>query len=256
MEFFTPSNLINTQISVAVVGVGGTGSYLLSMLSQMNYLLRAISDDAVSLRVTAYDPDTVSPFNCGRQNFYMMDIGKNKAQVLTERLNMGWGTRWQWQAECYSPDWCRENVVFTCVDNIASRLDLGKRWRGKGSETLWIDGGNSATQGNVICGHLGLPDSETRLPNWFDLYGDIMQHEKDDATESCSHEQSILKQDFGINHFTALMMCQYLWRLLRHGKIAHHVQMFDMAEGELSSLQIDPQMWQTFNFHPDDALMH
>ena len=256
MEFHTPKNMINTTIKVAVVGVGGTGSYLLSMLSQMNYLFSCISNNTVSLRVTSYDPDTVSQFNCGRQNFYTMDIGKNKAQVLTDRLNMGWGTNWAARQYKYNTNDAHYDVLFTCVDNIATRIELGRKWRGKGSATIWIDGGNSEQQGNVILGHLGIPDDEFRLPNWFDLYGDTMLSLEDDPTESCSHEQSILKQTYGINHLTALLMSQYLWRLMRHGKLTHHVQMFDLGEGDLSSLDIDPQMWQTFNFNADDALTH
>jgi hypothetical protein len=83
-----------------------------------------------------------------------------------------------------------------------------------------------------------------------------MQDIKDDPTQSCSHEQSITRQDWGVNQQTALLMAQYLWRLLRHGKCGHHVQYFDIADGELSSLDIDPQMWQTFNYIEQTSTTH
>lgn len=257
MKFTTPANLINSDINIHVIGVGGTGSYLVSMLSQMNYLLRAISHDQVSLNVIVYDPDTVSRYNIGRQNFQLADLNKSKAQTLVKRLNMGWGTKWgaiqkEYEANTrHTPD-----VIFTCVDNIKSRVALGKKFKDVNNDTIWIDGGNSSHQGNVIWGHLGTPDDTQKVPNWFDLYGDINATQKDDPTESCSHEDSILKQDWGINHITAILMCQYLWRMLRHGQVGHHIQIFDIAEGQLDSLEIDPEVWKTFNYTTAPQVAH
>ncbi|OES24113.1 PRTRC system ThiF family protein [Alteromonas macleodii] len=252
MEFYTPSHMINTRINIAVIGLGGTGSYVLPMLAQMNYLLRCISQDNVQLNVSVYDPDSVSRWNIGRANYYLMDVGKNKANALTERLNLGWGTQWRAHACKFDVSMAsRFDVVFTCVDNIQSRLDLGEYHQGQECDTLWIDGGNGSHQGNVMWGHLGNPNDTDKIPNWYDLYAATMEGVEEDVTDSCSHEASLFKQDYGINHITAVLMCQYLWRLMRHGSLTHHVQMFDIAEGDLASLDIDPEMWKTFNYAPD-----
>jgi hypothetical protein len=46
------------------------------------------------LQVTAFDPDTVSEANLGRQLFTESDLGQNKALTLIHRLNIAFGLDW------------------------------------------------------------------------------------------------------------------------------------------------------------------
>ena len=92
MSFITPTSFFNKTVRITVIGAGGTGSYLLSYLAQINYLLRMVGGQDCPLQVHVYDPDTVSETNVGRQNFWPMDVGMNKADVLVNRINMGFGT--------------------------------------------------------------------------------------------------------------------------------------------------------------------
>lgn len=118
------------------------------------------------LRVVVYDPDTVSPFNVGRQLFYESDVGLNKAECLVGRVNMAYGTKWKAKAEDYRkhrygvPDTHRPEIIITCVDTAAARRDLHKTLWEKSSTYMdqceyWLDCGNLATVGQVVLGQPG-----------------------------------------------------------------------------------------------------
>lgn len=250
MKFKCPLSLVNTRVRVLLVGAGGTGAYCGSLLAQCNYLLRALSDDMAYLEVTVVDPDVVTEFNIGRQGFYPCDIGKPKSKVLVDRLNLGFGTHWRYAVEtlesCRSPH--LYDVLFTCVDNIKCRQHLGQQYQNVVCETLWIDGGNGRSDGQVIMGHLGVPKAEEKLPNVFDLYQKVMATAREEPGESCSHQQALHRQDFGVNHMTALLMVQQLWLLLRHGELDHHGNFFDLHEGCVIPLAADADIWRTFGY--------
>lgn len=245
----TPSNLLDSTIYVDVIGVGGTGAYLLSLLAQMNFILINVSEGRTKLHVTAFDDDVVSEFSVGRQNFYPQDLGINKAEVIINRINLGFGTQWEYRNERYDSKVVRnKDVLMTCVDNISSRIEIGKLNCKKKSECLWIDGGNDSTSGNVIFGHLGQPENQIKIPNWFDLYYETMKNLKDDNRDSCSHSDSINRQGFGVNHQTALFMSQFLWKMLRYGEVNIGAQFFDLKEGDSKALEINSNVWESFGY--------
>jgi molybdopterin-synthase adenylyltransferase len=76
-------------IRILLAGVGGTGSRVLSGLRHIHLALLAF--DRPGLEVIALDPDTVSEANLVRQAFYPADVGRSKAVVLVNRLNLACG---------------------------------------------------------------------------------------------------------------------------------------------------------------------
>ena len=66
---FTDSYLLNPrhEITVSLIGSGGTGSQVLTCLGRMDTALRALQHPG--LFVTMYDPDIVTQANMGRQLF-------------------------------------------------------------------------------------------------------------------------------------------------------------------------------------------
>ncbi|WP_018984041.1 PRTRC system ThiF family protein [Salinimonas chungwhensis] len=256
MSFITPTSFFNKTVKITVIGAGGTGSYLLSYLAQINYLLRMVGGHDCPLQVHVYDPDTVSETNVGRQNFWPMDIGMNKADVLVNRINMGFGTNWKSHAVAHDmkPSG-RADIVMTCLDSAKARHSLGKAAQDfYVGDTLWIDGGNGAKTGQVIMGHLGRR-SESRLPNLYDLYGDLLLDSPEESAPSCSHAESIRRQDFGVNHTTAFYMANLVWQMLRHGKVNYQGGFFDLAQGELNPIHPIPDVWAAFGYSgkKDDA---
>ena len=80
MSFVAPSHFFTQRISIDVIGAGGTGSYLLSYLAQIHYLLRMVGGNDNPFDVTVWDRDTVSETNVGRQNSgrWILDSKKQK----------------------------------------------------------------------------------------------------------------------------------------------------------------------------------
>lgn len=249
-------------IPVTVIGAGGTGSSLLGKLAQMHSTLLRLGTQG--LYVTVFDDDTVSPTNIGRQAFYEMDIGRYKAEVLIERFNMFLGTKWKYQNRRFTQhDHLNKGVVFTCVDNPITRVLVGKKlienmdainnapMRFRGSDTtVWIDGGNDSTSGQVVLGCFpkGQENAAIRVPSVYDLFGEALESADYNPSDSCSHEEAISRQDFGVNDMIAAQMTQLLWRMVRHGELSYHGVMLDLVTGEHTPLPINPLNWQLMGF--------
>ena len=80
-------------LMVAVVGVGGTGSEIISNLTHLHLALKALGYDG--LHVVAFDPDRVSEANVVRQRYALADVGLYKTEVLIHRVNLTYAVRWE-----------------------------------------------------------------------------------------------------------------------------------------------------------------
>lgn len=254
--FTAPENWIGNPITVLLIGAGGSGSQIAAELAQMDFLLRAVSNGRTYLKVTIADGDTVSQFNVGRQCFYLPDVGFNKAEVLTHRFNAFSGTCWnckpQYLEQSDLAGMCMQyDLLITAVDKAKFRYDLGKEWHQKYSRCLWIDVGNSATDGQVILGHLG-KTSGKRLPNIFDLYGEQLAQAEMDDQPSCSTEAALQKQSFGVNRGVVAQATQLIWQLLRNGEIHHHGAFVDVAGACVNPMPISPETWSVYGYQADD----
>ena len=246
-ELLTPAKWLSGNIRVFVVGCGGTGSYLVSHLAQIDSILKVLSNNTRGLSVTCFDPDVVTEHNIGRQNFHYADIGFNKAERLVTRANTWMGTNWKHSSALYSGKQGFD-VLFTCVDSAQSRYEIGKNISYLDDESIWIDGGNDADSGQVIAGHAGNPANIQKVPNLYDLYGDILLSVKEDRRDSCSVEESITRQEYGVNHQTALLMAQLFMRLVRHGKVGYQGNFFSQLDGDCQALVPTPDIWKSFGY--------
>lgn len=177
---FLPEYLLNPThpVTVCLVGCGGTGSQVLTCLARISYSLQALGHPG--LYVVAYDPDTVSQSNVGRQLFCPADIGQNKALLLTTRVNAFYGTNWQAAPEYFNKETGIQcNFTLTCTDSVKSRLEVdsllkqyarGHTYREPYMRGYyWVDFGNARDTGQVVLGSLA----------GIDLYrigADIIQH--------------------------------------------------------------------------------
>ena len=152
------------KIRIHLAGCGGTGSQMLTCLARMDLALRNLGGDG--LQVTAFDPDTVSPANAGRQSFYSCDLGKNKAQVLADRHRLCFpGFAVEGVAEKYSAGrYCSDHeILITCVDSRSARREIFAM-RPKG--IYHVDCGNGPNHGQVLLGNgKDLPYPEKVLPD-------------------------------------------------------------------------------------------
>jgi PRTRC genetic system ThiF family protein len=231
---FTDPYLLNPthEITVALIGAGGTGSQTLTCLGRMDAALVALGHPG--LFVTVYDPDAVTPSNMGRQLFTQQDVGLNKASCLITRNNRFFGTDWDAVSTAY--DGQPANIVITCTDNITSRLYVQQVFNSEQDKQTqpyerffyWLDFGNTRTTGQAILGSnvVKQPASEKfdtvgKLPAVTELF-DYSKMDDRDAGPSCSLAQALQKQDLFINSTLAQLGCGLLWKLLRECMIEYH----------------------------------
>lgn len=234
---FTENYLINPShpVTVNLIGCGGTGSQVLTSLARINYALVALGHPGIKVR--AYDDDTVTEANIGRQLFSLSDLGLNKADVLITRTNRFFGTDWMMAPRRFGEgDYSGANINISCVDSVKSRLKIEKallkckedRNMDTNVVSYWLDFGNGRTFGQVVLGTLQdiqqpqmkdkdidvIPTLKT-VTNLFDL---SKVNEKESGP-SCSLAEALRKQDLFINSTLAQLGCALLWKLLSTGSI-------------------------------------
>lgn len=147
-----------------VVGVGGTGSYL------VNNLLNYVGSINEKSKIVLIDGDVVEPRNLMRQGFLQMDIGKNKAEALFNRFCK---VSLQQVSLSYYPSFINsiqdissiyqkeieqeevtDIVLLSCVDNTMARYRLimsqYKLFDDTGKNVVFIDGGNTEWTGQAL----------------------------------------------------------------------------------------------------------
>jgi PRTRC genetic system ThiF family protein len=253
-KFIAPESLFDMP-EILLIGCGGTGSEMLDSLYRIHCCLTELGGNG--LKVTVMDGDIVEPHNIGRQRFWGSDVGYNKAVCAVSRYNAHGGTEWEaipYHADSnldeYSPD-----VLITAVDNGQFRYDVGQYLEqcSSDSELIWIDGGVSGNEGQVILGEAGGlelgPDEEgtNKLPNVYDLFGEYLLAEANDTDTGCaSLEKSLASQGLYINRLCADIMGEMLYSLLRTGSIEHHGSFFSTTPYQAAPLAISMDNWKTF----------
>lgn len=233
---------------IVVVGAGGTGSALLGKLFMLNNTLVALG--AAPLSVSVYDPDTVSPSNIGRQAFYEFDIGRNKAEVLVSRFNAFGTVTWKSHNEPFGhyDKYHSPVIILGCVDSVTGRQAMHQAMNEQ-RNALYIDCGNDATSGNVIMGmNAHTNGKHCYLPSVVDLYKEQFSTHQPRPSDSCSAEEAINKQEFGVNDTAANHAIQLLWQLFRHGKVAHQGVSFDLKSGYSVPIEATPESWSMYGY--------
>ena len=232
---YTAPYLLNPQhkITVNLIGLGGTGSQMLTCLARLSETLMALGHPG--LHVRCFDHDIVTQSNVGRQLFSQADIGGNKAVVLVSRINRYFGYEWEAYPERYNNQ-ITGNIYVTCVDSAAARMEIAdyfKEVKLNGEPhyrpLYWLDSGNLQKTGQVILGTLSnhkQPKSDhttvSALPDVIKKFPQIKKIKEEDQGPSCSVAQAIGRQDLFINSILAQFGANLLWKLFREGMISVH----------------------------------
>ncbi|WP_020504314.1 PRTRC system ThiF family protein [Lamprocystis purpurea] len=253
--FVLPHQWVSQTIRVVLAGAGGSGSEMLDGLARIDRAIRALGHPG--LRMSVYDPDTVSETNTVRQRFWPADVGQNKAELLMHRYGTFGGLAGRGFASPVTADLLAASggfdLLVTCVDKAAVRAQIGAfDWMAKGwpfREALWLDLGNGARSGQVVLGHLtgwqGIPE---RLPNVLDLFPELRDAERLDADDapSCSAAEALAAQDLFINRWVAVAACDLLWQLVRRGRISANGFFINPTGTRVSELAIDARTRASF----------
>lgn len=232
-----------TPVSVWVIGAGGNGGEVVDALSQFHLALQALG--GAGLDVAIFDDARVREVNLVRQRFWQADVGQHKAVVLAHRYNTLLGTTWQGipmrletALSHFQPQHAPQ-IIISAVDLPSARRFIGNGLSGEGDEeggafspyqlsnTLWLDLGNRARNGQAILGEL-LPNEQ--YPNVVAHYPELADLE-DDTSKSCSTAEAIAAQDCLINRAVATSGMALVWELLRHGQTEKNGIVVDLKSG-------------------------
>lgn len=106
---------ISSTSPICVIGCGGTGSELIKLLYN------------TYSNITVIDNDNIALSNLCRQFFYTpIDIGKSKAKILGKKLGIKYYIS---SFENLEISFLSEfEIVFSCVDNVETRMDINFRF--------------------------------------------------------------------------------------------------------------------------------
>jgi len=153
------------MVTINVVGVGGTGSWLIPPL------VKFVSEGVINV----YDPDIVEFKNTLRQNFTYIDVGDYKSKSIkrrfsTPRVNIKDHNTSYIDEYHFQRGDNRAVIMISCVDNILARRALVKNSMYVSAETgtpvILIDSGNEQISGNVYLS-LFKPDFNEDSATWY-----------------------------------------------------------------------------------------
>ena len=250
MTHSIPRAMTERAWRIAVVGAGGTGSAVIPSLARLHHAMLELGHPG-GIDCVVYDDDTVSESNVGRQGFYPADVGRHKAALLVNRLNVLMGTNWQAEVQRINANdrFCCDLVV-GCVDTRAARKAILKAMQ-RGTGGYYLDCRNETDRGQVILGQVR-GRAEHRLPHVGDLFPELIDPKRDakDTAPSCSMEDALRKQSLVINQAIAVQAFNLLWTLFRTGTLQYSAVFVNLEAGCTSPLPVDPEAWARFGYVP------
>ncbi len=249
-EHRLPGQLLSKQVDVLLVGCGGTGSTMATGLVYLHQAMLAFGHPK-GLHVTIVDGDRISRANCVRQPFSESEIGLYKADVLATRINLFWGLAWDSDIRFLDRQWNAQtaaDLIISCVDTRKARKLISESYPYQNAH-YWLDLGNNAETGQFVLGQphtVHVRQNELRLPNVADLFPEIIDPRLDakDKLPSCSALEALESQSPFVNQTLAYQALAMLARFFRYGKLTYHGGFANLSTGRVSSLPVDPSVWQ------------
>lgn len=219
MDYFDPH--LYGNISIVVVGLGGTGSILARHVCRTVYDMRRRGLQTPQ-SICFVDPDIVEAKNVGRQMFTPADVGQYKAELLAKRFNYALGLNIVWHNEPFDSErhtdkYGNKTVILGAVDNHLARQAIAK------AKGVWIDAGNHFDSGQVVIGNTDNPslverwaDGEWRhLPNASLVFPELLEADDDPQPDvSCADLVEMGEQHLLVNDMMATIAGQYIYKLL------------------------------------------
>jgi len=248
--FYDPTH----PITIALIGVGGTGSLMLARLARIDYALRQTGHPGI--HVIAHDSDKVEANNVGRQLYTPYDIGEYKVVNAVNKVNVAFGLQWQGIPTDALPNGedIRANIIITCVDNAKFRVQLAKSlqnpYKGAEYDTMfyWLDMGNSRNTGQFVLGTLFDEERNTeredfemadKLKNIIDFFPDLDAYDTPRLQgRGCAYSDKLNEQSLFINDVLVTHASDCLFRLLYHKQIQKHGAFVNLEAGRVNSISV------------------
>jgi PRTRC genetic system ThiF family protein len=243
------------HIHLALIGGGGTGSWLAPAVARYARLLIELGKD---VKVTFIDPDKVESKNIYRQNFCDAEIGLFKAETLANRFGLAWGIPITAMNAPFTATTSLQSGGYTetltiligCVDNTAARKEIAKQAQSYNSQLIWwLDCGNRKTSGQVLLGRKRKDGEQpltfqglcTWLPLPSEQHPELVSDETqptemdnaDDSHLSCAELAMKGSQSLSINFRIAAIASEMLGKMLLTNDLETFAVYVDQATGEM-----------------------
>ena len=246
---------INIYWDIALVGVGGTGGYVLQSL------MRMLKNFDIEGLLTLADGDYVEEENLRRQNFIMPDVGKKKVDVLAKRYGNVYDLDIRTIGDYLEEEQALDRlfviesnfdgipskrvvkVLLGCVDNNKSRQVMHRYFQSQ-KDLIYIDAGNdgvlslsnsvteedvreSGYSGQVVVGLRS--KGRTILDPIGSVYPNVLEEEESDffPSQACGRTVVSHPQRMQTNLMSANVILGYLNTLLSEGCLVSHFTNFD-----------------------------
>ena len=237
---------------VYVIGTGGTGGFVVDMLSRMIF--------GTTTTMTLMDGDMVEHKNLSRQSFQHADLGKNKAEAKREQLRTVFGDVSNIEvipgyvssvddllATLLTGDTDRTPIIISAVDNIATRRIINQTIDEYPMLAVGIDAGNHDTGGQVVL-FANRPVTlredfistlSGMLPNMLELFpemNDIEDVVPGEGTACEDHAESD-PQSMMANVLNATVISNVVQSLIANHPIEHNLWKTDAYTGQIKAYQ-------------------
>lgn len=252
-----PSAYLSRAVNVLLIGCGGNGSLMLTGLGRLNHALTELGHPGFD--VTAYDDDTVSEANMGRQMFSPADVGMHKSSVLVHRVNQFFGLNWRAEPRRFASNRDagsfqlngKPTIVIVCVDSAAARASIYQLLEGMRFRGYILDLGNRASDGQVLLGQLAASDDlppllagdgiepTARLPAPHSTLPELVDTDAPaDDTPSCGLAEALERQELFVNQAVATPALALLWEFFRYGQITWRGAFVNLKTGNMRPIAI------------------
>lgn len=258
------------RFKIVIVGLGGTGSHLVSSLCQLVNSSAALKK---TIDLVLIDGDIVEPKNLRNQKFLPEDIGKSKAVALYERYRDVYPEISLQYLDKYIEDsktlveilfprdsagyqmYHTLSILVGCVDNLKARKLFDKAFSTYKRELslLYIDTGNGIGEsltGQTALGYCQSSEVKepTELPYRYKLveqrevilpppsfyFPEILTGEDDPEELTCGDTDETNVQNLGANIMSACNLFNIINNILCFKRIPGQMFLFDAKENTLN----------------------
>lgn len=242
----TPARFMgDRRVNVVLIGCGGTGSQMLSGLARLNHALVELGH--AGLHVTAFDADTISSANVGRQMFSPADVGLHKSVVLVHRINAFFGIDWCARPAHAGPSELVRGapaLAIMCVDSATARAKLEPALRA--SNCYVMDLGNRASDAQVlfgahekVTGNAGTVAGSAPLRWPYDVLPELIDTTiPEDDTPSCSLAEALERQELFINQAVVAQGLAILWEFFRYARLTWWGAFVNLKTGQVRPVSV------------------
>lgn len=230
------------KISIAVIGLGGTGQMICNHLSRIALAMHRLYN--ITLCVDLVDFDTISDTNVVRQGFPVWTVSESKAAYTATMYNRTYGFTWgsyAMPALDYLGSGKTPNILIMAIDSMEARYDVVKlidemdAFNPYNSDDyhlrnllLYMDAGNSSNtfRVSVTSYNNALKDTDSgkcdsrkplkQTPSFLQGYTRerCKEIDKENEKKGCSLLDSLNSQNLNINSLCAQLTGSYLWEYL------------------------------------------